>query len=362
MTNSKLYPIIQVFIAAILFGASAPLAKILLGEIEPIPLASFLYLGSGLGLLVLQSIFLIKNKEAVKEASLKKADIPWLIGAIIAGGIIAPILLMINLKHTPASTASLLLNFEGVSTTIIAILFFKENIGKQIWIAIFCITFASIILSWNFSNSWGLSLGAIGIICACICWGIDNNFTRNISSKNPFIIVTIKGLAAGLFSLALSLVMNVHLPSIKTILLAMGLGFFCYGLSIVLFVFALRELGSARTSALFGTAPFVGAILSFIIFKDNPNIMFFISLPIMIIGATLLLNEKHTHVHKHEFIEHEHMHHHDHDHEDKDEHHNHTHLQSQLIPTSGNHTHLHTHEFKEHDHPHSPDIHHRHIH
>lgn len=356
MDKTKIYPISQVILASVLFGASAPLSKILLGQIEPIPLASFLYLGSGIGLLLLQIFFTIAKKQSISEASLKKSDIPWLTGAIIAGGVIAPIILMISLKITPASTTSLLLNFEGVATTLIAVLFFKESVGKSLWKAIACITLASIILSWDFSNQWGFSIGSLGIIFACICWGMDNNFTRNISSKNPFTIVTVKGLAAGSFSLFLAFLLNNNLPNINSIFFTMILGFFCYGLSIVLFVFGMRELGSARASALFGTAPFVGSILSFIICGDTPNVMFFISLPIMVIGAALLLKEDHKHSHIHEYIEHEHKHCH------TDNHHNHNHNDEIPICANGYHVHSHIHEEIEHSHDHTPEIHHRHQH
>jgi drug/metabolite transporter (DMT)-like permease len=356
MNKTKIYPISQAILASVLFGASAPLSKILLGQIEPIPLASLLYIGSGIGLTLLQIFLAISKKQNIKEAALKKSDISWLFGAIVAGGVIAPIILMISLKTTPASTASLLLNFESVATTLIAILFFKENIGKHLWKALICITLASIILSWDFRNQWGFSLGALGIIFACICWGIDNNFTRNISAKNPFTIVTIKGLVAGFFSLFLAFTLNNHFPNIKVILITLILGFICYGLSTVLFVFAIRELGSARTSALFGTAPFVGAILSFIICGDIPNIMFFVSLPIMIIGTILLLKEEHGHIHRHESIQHEHKHSH------TDSHHNHIHTKEQQLPDDGYHTHVHMHQAIEHSHEHAPDIHHRHAH
>lgn len=356
MNKSKIYPISQAILASILFGASAPLSKILLGQVEPIPLASLLYIGSGTGLTLLQIFLTVIKKQNIKEAKLKNSDIPWLIGAIAAGGVIAPIILMISLKNTPASTASLLLNFESVATTLIAILFFKESIGKQLWKAIICITLASIALSWDFSNQWGFSLGALGIISACICWGIDNNFTRNISAKNPFTIVTIKGLAAGFFSLFLAFILNNHFPNFKVTLITLILGFICYGLSTVLFVFAIRQLGSARTSALFGTAPFVGAILSFIICGDIPSIMFFVSLPIMIIGTILLLKEEHSHVHNHEVVQHEHKHCH------TDCHHNHIHTKEQELSGNGYHTHVHVHEQIEHSHEHAPDIHHRHAH
>ena len=377
MNRNKFYPVLQVLLASALFGASAPLSKALLAQIEPVPLAAFLYLGSGLGLFLFQFICAIGKKQIVKEASLKKKDIPWLIGAIIVGGVAAPILLMTGLTGTPASTASLLLNFEGIATTLLAFLFFKENIGRQVWGAIGCITLASVLLSWNFSGQWGFSTGTTGILLACFCWGLDNNFTRNISAKNPFAIVAVKGIAAGLFSLLLSLSLHMTIPGIKIILLAMVLGFFCYGISIVLFVYAFRALGRARTSSLFGTAPFVGAALSFLLFGFPPDTMFYISLPIMAIGAFLLLRENHIHKHIHPLFIHEHSHTH------SDGHHAHlSQHESSLAEASASsavtspaaasghstfsadepHVHEHVHEAVEHEHPHSPDIHHRHSH
>lgn len=319
MNKSKIYSVMIALLASILFGASAPITKILLGQVEPIPLASFLYLGSGVGLLIFQLVNLQRKKQTISEAPLKRKDFIWLIGAITTGGIIAPIILMSSLKVTPASTASLLLNFEGVATTIIAILFFKENVGKQIVVAMLTITLASILLSWDFKNQWGFTIGSLGIILACFCWGIDNNFTRNISAKNPFAIVTVKGIIAGSFSLILSMILKNQMPEFKIVIIAIIIGFFCYGISTVLFVFAMRDLGSTRTSALFSTAPFIGSILSIIIFKDIPNNLFFISLPIMIIGTILLLKEEHNHLHVHEPLQHEHRHNH------TDDHHNHEH-------------------------------------
>jgi len=354
MNKFRQYQIMAI-LAAILFGVSAPLSKILLGEIGPIPLAAFLYIGSGAGLLVYRKIERLTGSQREGEAPIVKKDTPWLIGAILSGGVIAPILLMSSLRITPASTASLLLNFESVATALIAALFFSEYIGKRVWIAIVLITSASILLSWDFTSQWGFSIGAVGIIFACFCWGIDNNFTRNISSKNPVSIVIIKGFSAGFFSLFLALLLKNPIPSLKIILLAMLLGFFSYGFSLVLFILAMRNLGSARTSAFFGTAPFIGAILAFILFKEIPNIMFIISLPIMMAGTIFLLREEHSHRHVHEYIAHEHRHSH------KDGHHNHSHI-PQEVPKGVYHSHFHIHESMEHEHSHVPDIHHRHSH
>lgn len=355
MNKTKVFPIIQALLAALLFGASAPLAKILLGQIDPVPLAAFLYLGSGTGLLAYQLIINIIDKENKEEAPLSKKDFPWLLGAILFGGVVAPIILMTSLKITPASTAALLLNFEGVSTTLIALFFFKESIGKKVWIAVICITAASILLSWDFTNQWGFSLGALGVVGACVCWGIDNNFTGNISSKNPYTIVILKGFGAGTFSLMLTFLLKNHIPDIKVILLAMILGCFSYGFSIVLFVLAMRSLGSARTSAFFGTSPFIGTILAFLLYREIPGEMFITALPFMLLGTFFLLKEEHNHKHIHEHIIHEHRHCHN------DNHHNHSHLSGE-VPHSGYHSHVHEHEEMQHEHQHTPDIQHRHAH
>ncbi|KUO73750.1 MAG: multidrug DMT transporter [Desulfosporosinus sp. BRH_c37] len=348
----NLIPILQTMLAAALFGASVPISKLLLGEIDPIPMAFFLYLGSGIGLFFFR--FFQGKKHYCNEAKVTKSDVPWIIGAILAGGILAPIVLMFSLKNAPASTASLLLNFEGVATTVIAVVAFKEAVGERIWGAVILITMASILLSWDSSGQWGLSIGAVGVMSACVLWGIDNNFIRHVSAKDPLSIVMIKGLSAGTFSLILSLVLGYSFPSIGFALRAMLLGCFSYGLSIVLFIRAMRELGSARTSALFGTAPFVGTILSVIIFKESLNTLFFLSIPIMIIGTVLLLKEKHGHLHEHKFLVHEHRHSHD-------SHHTHPHPKEEL-PKGGYHSHEHGQEPTAHEHPHTPDIHHRHVH
>lgn len=346
--------ILQAIAAALLFGLSAPLAKILLTNIAPIPLAAFLYLGSGIGLGVFQSIQ-FHSKSEKQEASLSLKELPWLVGSIGFGGILAPIILMISLKYTYASTASLLLNFEGVATSLIALYFFKENLGKRMVSALLVITLASIILSWNGNNQWGFSLGALGILGACICWGIDNNFTRNISMKNPFTIVIIKGFTAGIFSLCLALGLHQFIPTFWPIILAMVLGFFSYGLSIVLFVLAMRTLGSSRTSAYFATAPFIGTLISFFLFHNLPTRLFYLALPMMIIGTVIILKENHCHEHEHCPIEHDHRHSH------TDGHHEHTYENEEEF-FHGPHSHLHSHRALKHSHTHTPDIHHRHTH
>ena len=346
--KSSTFPfILQALLAAVFFGASAPIAKLLLGDIAPIFLASFLYLGSGTGTLLVKLTQRMRSKEA--EAGIKSPDIKWLAGAIISGGIAAPIVLMVGLKSTPASTASLLLNFEGVATTLIALLFFKEAIGRRAWTAIIVITLASIFLSTNFESGFGLSLGALGIILACVLWGVDNNFTRNISGKDPLTIVAWKGLVAGTFSFLLAFFLGNPFPSLTTILGTLALGFVSYGLSTILFIRSMSKLGAARTSTLYGTAPLAGVLFSIAIFREIPSFFFIIAAILMIGGVFLLINEEHSHSHVHTALFHEHSHRHD---DPAHEHDN----------TREVHSHEHEHPAEEHDHDDMPDIHHRHAH
>jgi drug/metabolite transporter (DMT)-like permease len=352
MNRSHISSIIQALIAAFLFGASAPLAKLLLGEVEPIMLAAFLYLGSGIGLLSIKLFQHINKKGLDNEAQIKKPDYLWLVGAILAGGVAAPIILLFSLRDTPAATASLLLCFEGVATTLIAYFAFKESISKRALWAIVLITLASILLSMNQNAKWGFSLGALGIIAACVLWGIDNNFTRNISAKDPLIIVIIKGLGAGSFSLILAIAIGNKFPAWKVVLGASVLGSLSYGASIVLFIRAMRGLGAARTSALFSTAPIAGIVLSLLLFQEFPSWLFLVALPFMLIGTLFLVNEQHEHYHIHKMIVHEHSHVHD------DSHHQHDHIDNNVQ----NHSHIHKHEELTHSHQHMPDLHHRHTH
>jgi drug/metabolite transporter (DMT)-like permease len=341
------------FTAAALFGANAPLAKLLLRDVSPIMLAAFLYLGSGVGILAVKIISGITGKEKGKEARLTGADLRWLLGATIAGGIVAPIALMFALQHTPAASAALLLNFEGLATTLIAFLFFRESVSRRIWVAVIIITAAVILLSLDLSGQWGLSIGALAVLAACVLWGLDNNLTRNVSAKDPLDIVIIKGIVAGSCNLVLAFSAGNSLPGIFQVFLSCLLGLFSYGLSIAFFILALRELGAARTSAYFATAPFIGTALSLLIFREMPNTLFMISVPLMVIGVIILFGEKHAHVHAHSGFEHEHVHEH------ADPHHTHPHPEG----TAGaKHAHLHIHQPLTHEHLHSPDIHHRHGH
>ena len=342
--KSNLRFVLQALLAALFFGASAPISKLLLGGVSPVLMAAFLYLGSGTGISLLKLYQRLSSSQ--REAGIRRPDVVWLAGAIVSGGILAPIILMVSLKNTPASTASLLLNFEGVGTTLIALIFFRESISRRALIAILAITLASIFLSTKFQGGFAFSFGALGVLLACFLWGVDNNFTRNISAKDPLTIVAWKGLVAGTFSLILGLVLGQRLPPLTAILSILLLGFISYGLSTMLFIYSMRGLGAARTSALYGTAPLAGVLLSILIFKDPITLLFGIAAVLMVTGALLLANEEHAHFHIHMPVVHEHIHRH----EDF-----HAHDEENIA-----HSHEHEHPRTEHEHRHMPDIHHRH--
>lgn len=352
--RTQTIPTAQAFLAALLFGASAPLAKLLLGQVEPVFLAAFLYWGSGLGVLLFKLVMTTRSSGVRQEASLSRSDYRWLLGAVLCGGILAPILLLISLRETPASTASLLLNFESVATAFIAAIVFREAISKRASWVILAVTLGSILLSWDTRGEWGFSIGALGVVGACFLWGIDNNLTRNISAKDPLVIVLVKGFGAGTVSFLIATVLGGSLPSLPTILMAMVLGALSYGLSIVLFIRAMRNLGVARTSAVFGTAPLAGVVLSFALFQETPTPFFVVALMLMTAAMLLLLTEKHVHPHAHEPVTHDHQHRHD------DGHHQHQHPEA--LEAGQAHSHRHTHEPLSHDHSHLPDIQHRHGH
>jgi len=350
MNNRR--PWIQAFLAAALFGASAPLAKALLGQIEPIPMAALLYLGCGAGAWLLH-----RFQPGTAESRLQRHDLPWLIGALLAGGFAAPIILLFGLQATPAATAALLLNFESVATTLLAVFAFREAAGRRLWGAVGAITVSSILLSWAAPGQpWGLAPGALAILGACFLWGLDNNLTRVISSRDPLTIVTIKGLGAGSCSLLLALALQQPLPALLPALGALLLGSLSYGLSLFLFVRALRELGAARTGAVFGTAPFLGALLALTLFRDPLTIPFLLAVPFTALGTWLLVTEDHHHAHTHIAVEHDHRHRHD------DLHHDHDHTPDELPAQGQFHSHPHSHPEQTHDHNHTPDIHHRHAH
>jgi drug/metabolite transporter (DMT)-like permease len=339
--------------AAMLFGASTPFSKILLGKLEPLLLAGLLYFGSGSGLTIWWFLRSQYKKGEPKEAMLCKADIPWLAGAIFSGGVIGPLALMFGLATTPASSASLLLNLEGVFTALLAWFVFKENFDKRIALGMLAISSGSLLLSWTGRPELGVPWGALAIATACLAWAIDNNLTRKVSAGDPIQIAAYKGFVAGTVNLSIAIITGAKLPSFSTTFIAALVGFLGYGVSLTLFVLALRNIGTARTGAYFSLAPFIGATISIFVIGDKPTVYFIVAAILMGIGVWLHLTEHHEHEHLHETMEHEHSHVHD-------EHHQHKHEPSILLAEP--HSHLHIHEKLIHSHPHYPDLHHRHNH
>jgi drug/metabolite transporter (DMT)-like permease len=338
--------------AAMLFGLSTPLAKALLIDVTPQVLAGLLYLGSGVGL-ALFWMFQRARSGARGEAPLVGRDLPWLAGAIAAGGVAAPVLLMAGLARTPASTASLLLNVEGVFTALIAWVVFRENVDRRIGFGMAAIIAGGILLSWAGRFTIADSVGPLLVIAACLGWAIDNNLTQKVSAGDPVEIAGLKGLIAGVVNLGLGLALHGMLPSAGQLVGALLVGFMGYGVSLVLYVLAMRELGTARTGAYFSLAPFVGALAGLVLFKEPITPLLLAAALLMSIGIRLHLTERHEHEHVHEPLRHTHRHQHD-------AHHQHVH--GPQDPLGEPHVHEHEHPHLMHRHPHFPDIHHRHEH
>jgi len=338
----------KALMAAALFGASTPLAKLLLGDgVDPWLLAGLLYAGSGIGLFVL---YLFQHHDHA-EARLTRADLPWLLLVVAAGGLIAPVLLMFGLANTPAASASLLLNLEGLATMAIAWVVFKEYVDRRLLLGALAILAGALVLSYHDVTTIGV--GSLAIMGACLAWGIDNNLTRKLSAADPVQIAAVKGLVAGTINLGVASMHHVAWPSLTHSVAAAVLGFVGYGISLVLFVFSLRQLGTARTSAYFSTAPFIGALVAILLLGEPFHLVLLIAAVLMGIGVYLHLAERHAHEHTHDEMEHEHSHTHD-------SHHQHAHGPSD--PAGEPHVHRHRHPAMVHSHPHFPDIHHRHPH
>lgn len=339
--------------AAVLFGASTPFAKQLIGESTvvyfPFLLAGLLYLGSGLGLTIIR---LLRDK-GWKSVDLPRNEWHWLLGAIIFGGVLGPLLLMIGLSHTAAATASLFLNLESVLTAVLAWVVFKENADRRIVLGMVLIVAGGVVLAWPNGESSDFGIGSLALSGACLAWAIDNNLTRKVSASDSLFIAGSKGLVAGCVNTSLAFVLGAEWPTAQLISSAMLIGFLGYGLSLVLFVLALRGLGTARTGAYFSTAPFVGAALSIAVFGEIPTITFWMATALMAVGVWLHLTEHHIHDHEHTPLTHSHIHRHD-------AHHQHIHnFDCDGIEP---HSHSHQHVQLKHQHAHFPDIHHRHSH
>jgi len=348
--HSHLWPGVPLALgSAILFGASAPLAKLLIGAVDPWLLAGVLYLGAGIGLAAVHVGRRLIGL-ADKEAPLRHSDVPWLVLVVLFGGMFGPLLLMLGLSQTTASSGSLLLNLEGLATMGIAWVVFRENVDRRLLTGAAAILAGALVLSWS-GDGLRLDMGSVLIAAACLCWGIDNNLTRKLSSADPVQIAMIKGLIAGSTNLALALSLGAGLPSPSISAASVAVGFLGIGVSLVMFMLGLRHLGAARTGAYFSLAPFIGAVLGLILFSEPVTPQLVLAGLLMATGLWLHLAERHEHEHAHDAIEHEHAHVHD-------AHHQHHH--DGVVTES--HSHWHRHEPMRHAHPHYPDLHHRHGH
>lgn len=272
-------------LAAALYALNAPFSKLLLGSLPPTLLAALLYLGAGSGLSLVRLIQR-RSGRAPAEAPLTRRDLPYTLGMVVLD-IAAPILLMVGLTMTTAANAALLNNFEIVATSLIALCLFGERISRRLWGAIALVTAASVLLSLEDRSSFSFSLGSVFVLLACTCWGLENNCTRSIAHKDPLEIVVIKGFGSGMGSLAIALALGERPGPPGTMVQAMLLGFVAYGLSIFFYIYAQRELGAAKTSAYYALAPFIGAGLSLLLFRQVPDAAFLAALVIMMAGTWL---------------------------------------------------------------------------
>jgi drug/metabolite transporter (DMT)-like permease len=346
--------VIYALLSAALFGASTPAAKLLIGTMHPVVLAGLLYCGAGIGVALLRRLPAgVLHPTGAEEGVLRRADVPWLAAAIAAGGIVGPILLMAGLASTDAATASLLLTFEGAATVLLAWFVFGENFDRRIALGMVLLLLGAVVLSWSGTPSLTTMIGPLAIVGACAAWGLDNNLTRKVSLADPLQIVQWKGLVAGPINLALGLSAGGALPGAIPLLAAGVVGFLGYGVSLALFVVALRHLGAARTSAYFSTAPFLGAVVAIALLGEPFSLQLLAAGMLMAAGVWLHLSERHEHVHVHEPTVHTHPHLHE-------EHHQHAHGPDD--PPGEPHTHVHRHGRLRHAHAHVPDMHHLHGH
>lgn len=345
--------VLSALAAAVLFGVSTPIAKRLTGEVSPVLLAGLFYAGSGLGLALALLIRRIAGGPTRGALDWPRGrDALWLGGAILFGGVLGPIALMFGLISTPASVSALLLNLEAVFTAALAWFVLHENFDRRIAAGMALIVLGGFVLAWT-PGEFELSSGAVLIAMACLCWGVDNNLTRNVSANDAMSIACIKGLIAGAVNIGIAVTIGATTPSALVITTSALVGLAGYGISLTLFVVALRELGTARTGAYFSVAPFVGAALAVGLLHEPLTLPLVAAAALMAWGVWLHLSEDHGHTHAHALLEHAHPHRHD-------VHHQHAHSSDWNGEES--HTHVHVHRPLRHSHPHFPDIHHRHKH
>ncbi len=332
--------------SALLFGAGTPIAKLLLDEVSPWLLAGLLYIGSGLGLGLYRVI------RRLPRVRLSRGELLPLAGAIFFGGMLGPVLLMFGLSNMPASGASLLLNAEGVFTALLAWFVFRENFDRRIALGMLAIVAGAVVLSVPGGVALGTVWPSLAVLGACLCWGVDNNLTRRVALNDATWLAAIKGGVAGPVNLALAFLLGAQLPAVGNIAAAMAVGFFAYGVSLVLFIVAMRHVGTARAGAYFSVAPFFGAALALAL-GEAITVPLVIAGLLMALGVWLHLTERHEHEHTHEAVTHDHWHVHD-------EHHRHEH--DEPVAPGIRHRHPHTHAANTHSHEHYPDSHHRHDH
>jgi drug/metabolite transporter (DMT)-like permease len=338
--------------AAVLFGVSTPLAKLLVGTVAPLLLAGLLYAGSGLGLLLVMAVRRLFKRNTSAISLPQGGEWRWLAAAILFGGVAGPVALMYGLLRTAASTASLLLNLEAVFTALLASLLFRENYERRVMMGMLLIVIGSLVLAWTPGQSASISASTLLIAVACLFWALDNNLTRKVAASDAVMIASAKGVVAGAINVGLALALGAAVPNAGAIGGAAAVGFLGYGVSLVLFVLALRHLGSARTGAYFSVAPFFGAVAA-VGFENEPlTAQLVVAGLLMTTGVWLHLSERHGHLHTHEPQEHSHPHMHD-------EHHQHEH---DSWDGQEPHTHMHVHAPLVHAHAHYPDLHHRHPH
>jgi drug/metabolite transporter (DMT)-like permease len=346
-TSEQRRALVFALVAAALFGASAPIAKRLLADVAALPLAGLLYVGCGVAALPFAA-----RAFARREAPLRMGDVPLLAGVVGCGGVAGPLLLLYGLGRTSASAASLLLNLEAVFTTLVAVVVFREWIGRRGLGALGVIVAGCALCTFAAGGNTTSLAGPLAVAGACAMWAVDNNLTQRLSVRDPLAVVAVKGLTAGPISLALALLVHARWPSLKPALGALALGALAYGASLLFYVRASRVLGAARTGMLFAAAPFVGALLAIPIAHESPSLRLAIAAACIAAGVALLLTERHAHRHAHEPLDHEHLHTHD-------EHHQHPHRGDEGPEP---HSHAHHHEPIVHAHPHASDVHHRHKH
>jgi drug/metabolite transporter (DMT)-like permease len=353
MADHPLRGAVLALVAAVLFGASTPAAKVLLGDASPWLVAGLLSLASGI-VLTLFALARAARGAARAEAPLERRDLPRLALVVLCGGAIGPALLMAGLAVSPAASTALLLNLESVLTLAIAWTVFRENVDGRIFLGATAIVAGAVVLSWRGTGAdWGIDWGAVAVAGACLAWAIDNNLTRTLAGSDPVQIAAVKGVAAGLANVAIAGALGAAWPPAASLPAIATVGVLGYGVSLVLFILALRHVGAARTGAYFAAAPFVGAVLAVAALGEPVTWPLLAAGALMAFGVWLHLTERHEHDHVHEPLVHAHRHAHD-------THHQHAHEAGD--PQGEPHSHVHAHGRVAHRHPHFPDLHHDHVH